>query len=1026
MLSISSPLRGRGAGEYYLSLGREDYYLAGGEPPGKWFGRGAEKLGLLGEVKGGDFRSVFEGCYPKEAGRALVRNYDDKDRVSGWDLTFSAPKSVSVLWAVGDGDTRRAIQRAHEEAVKAALNYVEDVAGITRRGRGGVSHEKAGLIFATFEHGTSRAQDPQLHTHAVLLNVGVLEGGVTGAIHSKGVFREKMTAGVLYRAELSHRLRLELGVQTELDGRSFKVVGVEQGIVDEFSKRRGEIEAALDERGLKSAQAAAVAALDTRESKESKARAELFREWEEVRLNHGFGLEQVRLCLGRKEKEELSVNELIAQSVNSITERANTFTRSNLVRGVAERSQGGGFSAAEILSAIDSELLGKGEILDLGLIEGQKRYTTREILELEKRLLSRAGELIQGQSKRVSEETVSRVLESRPTMTEEQREAVKLITLSGEQLVTVTGRAGTGKTYMVDAVREILHAGGIEVVGAALQAQAARNLELQSGIRSASVSKTIMEIEAGRLELKKDTVLIVDEAGMIGTRQMERLLHFSAAAGSKLVLIGDPEQLQPVDAGGPYRALSELSPHRELKDIKRQREGWAREAVLNFAQGKGARALQEYAERGFITVKDSRVELMQSLINDWGESGGEKNLILAGRNRDVFELNRLAQEFRGARNELGEQSLKVGRERIYERDRVVFTKNRREVKNGEFGVVLSIDSVRGKMEVELDSGAVIGVSNWGLEGVRLGYASTTHKAQGATVDRAFVLFDNEMQDLHLSYVQASRARGETRFYVDREVAGEALANISRKVEVQRAKTLVHSLVSGLEEQALTGLQLVERIDKVDLPRLEREISVIEERARKWGLTRAGGLDCSSRRWSELPSDAEIERRVLEVVGGEALEKGELGIRAARSESQSAYGKYNAFNPKSVVRPLRFFVHWGLKNEVRFRAEILEKREEAQKELIQRVQSSDEFVQMMVLHKKERDKTAKERGPLYGALSGLDVKVSRLRRVRDAALELGQERIRTVLMRGRAPEIKVNDAERRVREKNRGKGMDFDY
>ena len=181
MLSISPPLTGAGQGDYYLELAREDYYTKGGEPPGHWHGQGAKALGQKGQVTPDDLRSYLDGYSPSSKA-AYVQNAGKEDRQAGWDLTFSAPKSVSVLWSQASPEVRKEIQAAQQEAVNKALSYLESEAGITRRGKGGGDKEQAGLVFATFEHGTSRAQDQQLHTHALLLNIGVRADGTTGSI----------------------------------------------------------------------------------------------------------------------------------------------------------------------------------------------------------------------------------------------------------------------------------------------------------------------------------------------------------------------------------------------------------------------------------------------------------------------------------------------------------------------------------------------------------------------------------------------------------------------------------------------------------------------------------------------------------------------------------------------------------------------------------------------------------------------------------------------------------------------------
>ena len=270
MLSISAMANGQE--NYYLNLAREDYYLAGGEPPGIWHGKGASDLGLSGQVQGEALTQLLKGFHPHD-GRALIQNAGDNNHQPGWDLTFSAPKSVSVAWSQATSDTQRLIQQAHAAAVRAALSYIEQAASITRRGKNGVELKQAHLIVATFEHGTSRAQDCQLHTHALLINVCTTEGdGQTRTLLSHPVYKAKMTAGAVYRAELAHQLEQSLGWSIERKGQNFEVAGVSQELSRVFSTRRREIEAALNSFNSDSA-AAAAARIVARRCSTSKRRA---------------------------------------------------------------------------------------------------------------------------------------------------------------------------------------------------------------------------------------------------------------------------------------------------------------------------------------------------------------------------------------------------------------------------------------------------------------------------------------------------------------------------------------------------------------------------------------------------------------------------------------------------------------------------------------------------------------------------------------------------------------------------------
>lgn len=290
-LSISLPIKGAGAGDYYLKLARASYYANRIEEPGQWAGTGADRLGLSGEVEAAAFRNLLCGFSP-DGKNPLVQNANAKDRQSGWDLTFSPDKSVSVLFGLASEDYRQTIAQCHHHAVRTALGDLERKAGITRRGKGGTIKEPAALIFATFRHITSRAQDPQLHTHCVLINLGLRADGTTGTLESRNMFRMKMMAGATYQRALAQELRQRLGLQIEPRKVGFHVVGVPESLCRVFSKRRQSIERVLGEWGQSDAVSAKEAALYTRPHKDQPPADQLFAEWQRVGKAFGWGQAQ--------------------------------------------------------------------------------------------------------------------------------------------------------------------------------------------------------------------------------------------------------------------------------------------------------------------------------------------------------------------------------------------------------------------------------------------------------------------------------------------------------------------------------------------------------------------------------------------------------------------------------------------------------------------------------------------------------------------------------------------------------------
>ena len=842
MLSIGAMVNGRE--DYYLGLAREDYYVQGGEPPGYWLGRSAAALGLGGAVAKEPLRNLLLG-YSPDGERALVQSAGKENRQQGWDLTFSPPKSVSVLWSQGGPEVRQAIQASHRRAVEEALGYLEDRASFTRRGRGGQKRESVGLAMAAFDHHTSREKDPQLHTHVLITNVGVRPDGTTGTIQSKPYYQHKMTAGALYRAELSAQLERTLGVECGRARTWFEVDGVPFELVSEFSKRRQQIQAEMEERGWSSARAAAKVALDTRNKKDltPEPREELFARWQEVGRSLGWGPEQIAGILHQPRplvQPEASLDEVVAGALEFLTYDANHFTERDLVRRMAEFAQGTGLTASEVLVRADRELRTSSHVICLGEWEGEVRYTTPQVLDLERKLL---GLIEQSQGDRrhtVSKRWVGDAVwwlgnDQGITLSEEQQRAVEHLTRAPGSIQVVSGIAGTGKTTMLAVARKAWEYQGFEVYGAALAGKAARGLEAGSGIPSTTVAWIMKSLDEARLPgrlkhhaeqlwraargrrtysfgesyftLNANTVLVVDEAGMVSTPELTRLVEAAQAAGAKLVFVGDAGQLQAIERGGAFAALGRRLGQAELTEIRRQEEAWARASVAKLAAGETASAWQDHADRGLITVTRNREEARRSLLEWWQAEGGLRDprgrMILGTLRSEVRELNEFAQEARREAGLLWGPGIKIDDQRLYIGDRVLFTRGSRKwgVDNGDMGTVTFTSRLMQTVRVRLDRGVSVMIPVLRFSDLQLGYAATTHKLQGATLDNAYILVGDGMQDTEMSYVQISRARRQTRLFASVGQGEEGVRELAQALTRSRRKILATEVAEQSRVQA---------------------------------------------------------------------------------------------------------------------------------------------------------------------------------------------------------------------------------
>src|SRR4051812_46895263 len=351
MLSIGK--LGGDQAEYYLEQadgrvdivesvgsGVEDYYVGASEPRGEWIGSAGRELGLGGFVEAGALRVGLGGLGPRKA--TELRASSSRARVGGFDLTFSAPKSVSVLFGVGDADLRAEVRAAHDLAAREAVGYLERSAAAVRRGHGGLLVEQtSGLVAAAFRHRTSRADDPQLHTHVLVANLGRGSDGRWSALDGRQLYAHARSASFVYQAVLRGELTRRLGVEWSPVRKGIaEVVGVPRPVLRAFSRRRAEIEAALDDRGTSGPRAAEAAALATRRSKDSRVRPDdLATEWRARAEALGLGREELARVVGRTAAARLdsTVWETVFDELaglDGLTRRSATFSRNEVLRGI--------------------------------------------------------------------------------------------------------------------------------------------------------------------------------------------------------------------------------------------------------------------------------------------------------------------------------------------------------------------------------------------------------------------------------------------------------------------------------------------------------------------------------------------------------------------------------------------------------------------------------------------------------------------------------------------------------------------
>jgi Ti-type conjugative transfer relaxase TraA len=489
----------------------------------------------------------------------------------------------------------------------------------------------------------------------------------------------------------------------------------------------------------------------------------------------GQGLSSERLAehveIARSNGEKILANPGIA--LDAITHQQATFTSRDLAMFVHRHSDG-----KEQFDQVIAVVKASPEIVALGKDgRGDERFSSRDMIATEQRLeratIAMAERVHHGVGELERGAALARAAQQGMTLSAEQRDAFEHVT-DASDLGVVIGYAGTGKSAMLCVARDAWETAGYRATGLALSGIAAENLENGSGIASRTIASIEHQWGQGREQLTSRDILVVDEAGMIGTRQMERIVREVEKAKAKLVLVGDPDQLQAIEAGAAFRSIAERHGGVEITAIRRQQEEWQRDATRELATGRAAEAIRAYDEAGHIHAADIREGARRDLIDRWDEARkaapAESRMILTHIRDEVAELNGLARDRLRQNHELGvEHRIETSRgERLFASgDRIMFLRNERSlgVKNGSLGLVESVTTTR--MAVMMDDGRSVAFDVKDYFDIDHGHAATIHKSQGVTVDRVHVLATPGL-DRHSTYVALSRHRDSVDLHYGRD------------------------------------------------------------------------------------------------------------------------------------------------------------------------------------------------------------------------------------------------------------------
>jgi Ti-type conjugative transfer relaxase TraA len=545
----------------------------------------------------------------------------------------------------------------------------------------------------------------------------------------------------------------------------------------------------------------------------------------------GRGLEAERIedhrAIAQRNGERIIANPNVA--LDAITHGQATFTNRDLAIFVHRHSDG-----KEQFDTALSAVRASPDFIALGKDgRGDERFTSQAMIETEQRL-QRASELMAERERhRVGENDQARALvraeERGLLLSGEQRAAFEHVT-DGRGLSVVVGYAGTGKSAMLGVAREAWESAGYTVRGAALSGIAAEGLEQGSGIASRTIASLEHQWGQGREQLTSRDLLVIDEAGMVGTRQMERVISQAADAGAKVVLVGDPQQLQAIEAGAAFRAIHERHGGVEISEVRRQHEGWQQDATRHLATGRTGQAIHAYGESGMVHAADTREAARGELIDRWDEarqsSSGETRIILTHTNDEVRELNEAARGRMRFACGLGDDvSIKAerGERQFASGDRIMFLRNERElgVKNGTLGIVEQVTPQR--MVVRIDDGRNVGFDTKDYAHIDHGYAATIHKAQGMTVDRTHVLATPGM-DSHGAYVALSRHRERVDLHYGRDDFADQ-SKLVRTLSRERGKDMASDYSPEQRFAERRGITFRERIIEIARQLPERAKSI---------------------------------------------------------------------------------------------------------------------------------------------------------------------------------------------------------
>ena len=690
------------------------YYSGGDEPDGRWW----NPSGLLGleddtTIDANDFQSLYAGLSPDDQ-TPLTKNTTLKNRSPGLDITFSADKTISALWALADPQLREQIEASHHDAVRWTLETItRKHCAYTRRGRGGKEVLSGDILGVTFEHHTSRDNDPQLHTHCVIFNlVHTHDDGVWRTHHQRPAYQWVRAGGAVYRHALAWNLQERLKLRLERYGRDdefVRLAGIPEELIKAWSTRRKTIEIAARKLGINTAASAALTqeiTLGTRPRKDIADPAERdarFHQEATLYVEPRALIEEL-LSAGITRPDEAQVRAALdrcRQLPARLTIDEAVFTIPKLVEHIARESPGlvnpAGLRTmlARILkdrSVIALDQHRKGNAADVrARLSHTRLYSTLDYATEERSVQDLAARSLLTADHAIPREAVERRLDALMrdgyVIGAQQGEAVHHLAGADTSIAVCLGAAGAGKTVALRPVADLYRERGYRVIATAFSWRASLNLANETGAQPHSLERLFTQVHAGHTVLDDKTLLIVDEAGTLSVREMRTVLEIAERAGAKILLVGDLDQLQPIEAGPGLRLVVDQVGAAKIETIRRQRpdledlatwwfgdtpeaararielmteperaellshrddyprQGWQAQTSEAIRKGNARAAIDAYAERGRLHLESTHEHALAHLAQDWiafrKQNPGASCLVIARTNREVRKLSEI-------------------------------------------------------------------------------------------------------------------------------------------------------------------------------------------------------------------------------------------------------------------------------------------------------------------------------------------------------------------------------------------------